>query len=430
MGNWLEGGGITQLKVFLTSPRLVILRRAAVAIFREIRGGGLEYRAMGLVYTSLLALVPLLAVGFSVLKTFGAESDLYPLLSEMLAPLGDEADGVAGRLLDSVKRLKVGVLGGVGFLFLFFTSVDLLEKIEESFNHIWRSRTSRTMLRRFGDYLTFTLIGPFLVFTAFGSVAGLFGHRPPRVWTQGIPGLMYQSLQNILPYVFVVIAFTFFYWVIPNTRVRFRAALVGGVLAGILWKLAGWMFELFIASSAQYHAIYSSFAILVLFMIWLYVSWLIVLLGVQVSFFYQHPGYLRFGPGPLRLSARVYERMGLAIMLQAGERFLRGDAPCGFEQLAEHLDLPEEGTLDILEVLASAGLLMPVGRERGIYAPARDLSAILLVDVLTVLRSAHEDASISASSRLAHPVLSGLTDNLDSALQSALAGRTLRDVLV
>lgn len=404
--------------------------RAVIAIGREIRGGGLEYRAMGLVYTSLLALIPLLAVGFSVLKTFGAESNLYPLLSEILAPFGEKADGVAGSILDSVKRLKVGVLGGVGFLFLFFTSVDLLEKIEESFNHIWRSPTSRSLLRRFGDYLTFTLIGPFLVFTAFGSVAGLFGHRPARVWSHGVPGLLYQGLQQLLPYVFVIVAFTFFYWMIPNTRVRFRAALLGGVLGGICWKLAGWAFELFIAGSAQYHAVYSSFAILALFMIWLYVSWLIVLLGVQVSFFYQHPGYLRFGPGPLRLGARLYERSGLAIMLLVGERFLRGEAPYCSEQLSERLDLPEEGVIEILNVLADAGLLVPLDGERRNYVPARDLSAIPLSELLSALRGAHEGMPVPAAPESVHPALSELTDGLEATLQQTFAGQTLRDVLV
>jgi membrane protein len=403
--------------------------RALGVIVRDIRVGGLEYRAMSLVYTSLLALVPLLAVGFYVLKTFGADSDLEPLLLELLTPLGDKADLVAERILDSVKRLKVGVLGGVGFLFLFFTSVDLLEKIEESFNHVWRSRTSRSLLRRVSDYLTFTLIGPFLVFTAFGSVTGVFAKKATRLWMQGWLDPLYQALPQVLHYAFVVSAFMFFYWLIPNTRVKFQAALLGGLVAGSLWKLAGWLFALFMAGSAQYHAVYSSFAILALFMIWLYVSWLIVLVGVQVSFYAQHPAYLRFKPGPFKLSARLLERTGLALLLMIGRRFFRGEPPCGTEAMADALDLPEDCVIEALETLVDRGLVMPLEHARKTYAPARDLSTVTLTEMLTALRLVHEDAFPVRGEILARPELAAVAERLERSRSEALAGLSWRDLV-
>lgn len=411
-------------------PALGLAIRVLGAIVRDIRAGGLEYRAMSLVYTSLLALIPLLAVGFSIMKTFGAESNLYPLLMELFAPLGDKADLVAERILDSVRRMKVGVLGGVGFLFLFFTSVDLLEKIEESFNHIWRTRISRNLLRRFSDYLTFTLIGPFLVFTAFGGLAGLFGKKASRLWMQDWFGPIYPALPRIIPYLFVVAAFTFFYWLIPNTRVKLRAALLGGFVAGTLWKLAGWMFAVFMAGSVQYHAVYSSFAILVLFMFWLYVSWLIVLLGVQVAFYVQHPTYLKFRPGPVQISARLLERLGLALMMLIGRRFVRGEPAYSVDVLAERLDLPEDCIVEVLETLVDKNLLMPLDRTHKTYVPARDLAGVSLVELLTVLRAVHEKDFPVQNEVFCEPVLKAVAARLDQAGRDALARLSWRDLAI
>ena len=402
-------------------------------MFRQIKEGGLDYRAMSLVYTSLLALIPLLAVCFSMLKAFGADAYLEPLLLEMLKPLRGNTESAAATLFDSVKRLDVGVLGSVGLLSLLYTSVSLLDKIEDSFNHIWRkrARVPRGLLRRFSDYVSFILAGPLLVFSAFGGMNEIFRRAADFQLFEGTIGPLLSAFQTVLPYGLVVAAFAFLYQIIPDAPVKIRSAWFGGLVAGMSWKLVGWVFGTFMAGSVQYHAVYSTFAILILFMVWLYLSWLIVLLGVQVTFFHQYPRYLFLRNGQARLSGRLSEHMGLLVMVLIGRRFFQGEQPWSGPELSVRLAVPDDCVDELLAVLSERGFIMEVGGATGAVAPARDLSAIRVAEVLDALRSAHEaDFPVSAES-LADPAVDGLVGRLDGAMQAVVGqGMTVRDLIV
>jgi len=404
------------------------LFRFLYGVARAAKAGGLDYRAMSLVYTSLMALVPLLAVSFSMLKTFGGETYLEPLLLESLEPLGDRAAALAARILDAVKHLKVGVLGFVGVVFLFYTSVSLLEKLEESFNHIWHVRAARSALRRFSDYLSFTLLGPLTVFSAFGGMSGLLDHQRHSAWLRGWYGMASQLWHTLLPYVFLTAAFSAAYLYIPNANVKPRAALIAGTGAGIAWKLAGWAFAAFVAGSTQYSALYSSFAILALFMIWLYVSWMILLLGCQAAFLCQHPRYLRFPPGRIRLSGNLLERLSLAVLVLIGRSFLAGEPGWTRQRLAEHFDLPEDSVDEILRIFTDAGLLLKVPEKQPLYLPARDLAAIGLVEIVSVLRSEAERHYPFEPAEVFPQAAWLLVEEGQTALAAVLGERTLRDL--
>ena len=321
------------------------------------------------------------------------------------------------------------MLGFVGFAFLFYTSVALLEKIEESFNHIWRTKVSRSLLRRFVDYLSFSLVGPLLLFSVFGGVTGLIESRPHVRVFRGLFEPLQEAVHLLLPYVFVIAAFTFVYRFVPNARVSTRAALFGGTVAGLAWKAAGWLFSGFIAGSTQYHAVYSSFAILVLFMIWLYVSWMIVLLGVQVSFYYQHPRYFRSGSTHIRLGPRSFERIGLMVMWLVGQRFLLGEPAWTAESLADHLELPEDCVDELLGVLRGAGLVMAVDAEGRSYVPARDLSAIGLRELLQSLRAAHDDGIFAGSEALHIKEIDLFHSGMEEEVLAYAGATTLRELV-
>jgi len=412
------------------------LLRAGLAVFRQIKAASLDYRAMGLVYTSLLAMIPLLAVCFSMLKAFGADAYLEPMLLEVLKPLRGNTESVAATLFDSVRHLDVGVLGSVGLLSLLYTSVSLLEKIEDSFNHIWRkrARVPRGLLRRFSDYLLFILAGPLLVFSAFGGMSELFrraADSPDFQWFEGTISPLVSASQAVLPSLFVVAAFTFFYKIIPDAPVKTCSALFGGMVAGLSWKLVGWVFGTFMAGSAQYPAVYSTFAIPILFMVWLYLSWLIVLLGVQVTFFHQYPRYLFLRDGPSRLSGRLSERLGLLAMVLIGRRFFLGEAPWTGSELSARLAVPDDCVDELLQALSERGFIMSMGGEAGTFVPARDLSTIRVAEVLDALRRAHEgDFPVNAES-LAEPAVDALIGRLDGAMRQAVGeGVTVRELIV
>ncbi|HAN29465.1 MAG TPA: ribonuclease BN, partial [Haliea salexigens] len=211
--------------------------RFLFVLVREISQGQLTLRAMSLVYTTLLSMVPLLAVSFSVLKAFGVHNQIEPLLYNLVAPLGDQGHEIVLNLLDFVENMKVGVLGSVGLALLLYTVVSLIQKVEVSFNYVWRAKSSRPLSRRFSDYLSVIMVGPVLVFSAMGLTASMMNSGIVQAVLNIEPfGSLLVLLSRLIPLLLVILAFTFAYVFVPNTRVSFGSAFVGAVVGGSLWQ--------------------------------------------------------------------------------------------------------------------------------------------------------------------------------------------------
>lgn len=404
--------------------------RWCYAIAREFSEGGLNLHAMGLVYTTLLAMVPLLAVSFSVLKAFGAHNAIEPFLLEMVAPLGAQSEEIVARISSFLDNMKVGVLGFLGFVVLFYTVISLIQKIEETFNRIWRSEASRSFQRRFSDYLSVLLVGPVLVFSGLGMTASMASTTIVENLSAIQPfGTAFYVAGMILPYILICGAFTFLYKFIPTRRVHLSAALVGGLVAGIVWKAAGWAFAEFVGNSTKYGAIYSSFAVLVVFMIWVYVSWLILLMGAQVSFYYQYPQYTYMKRRAPQISIQIKERIGLLLMYHIGERFHRGTRPLSMEELVQMLRIPLEWAADTLQILKQKHLVLEVGEETLTYVPARDMAAISLQQIVQTVRTANEDQIVIKKEALANPKIDRILNELGEGYTRSLASVSLRDLL-
>jgi membrane protein len=259
---------------------VIVTVRLLVVLTRQLVRGQLNLRAMSLVYTTLLSIVPLLAVSFSVLKGFGVHNQIEPLLLNFLQPLGPRGKELSDNIIGFVENVRVGVLGSLGLVFLLYTVVSLIQKVESSFNYVWHVERLRGLAQRFSSYMSVILIGPVLVFTALGVTATAMNNTLVQQLMSVQPfGDLIVSFSRLVPYLLVIAAFIFFYLFIPNTRVKLLPAFVGGVFAGVLWQSSGWAFAAFIASSSNYAAIYSGFAIVILLLIWLYLNWLILLLG-------------------------------------------------------------------------------------------------------------------------------------------------------
>ena len=264
--------------------------RLATAVGMEFRHRLLDARAAGLVYTTLLSLVPFLAVMFSVLKGFGVHHVIEPFLAQALDPLGPKGKEITATIIGFVDNIKIGVLGVAGIAGLFYTAYSLIDKMEQALNAIWQVKQGRTWDRKFADYLSAVLVGPVLVFSAFGLLASLQSNTLVQHLIGLEPfGTLLVWSGEMVPFLMLCAVFTFFYKMIPNTHVHVRSAVVGGVSAAILWIIVGEAFAKFVAASANYSAIYSSFAVLMLFLLWLYTGWMIVLIGAQFSFFHQYP---------------------------------------------------------------------------------------------------------------------------------------------
>jgi membrane protein len=419
----------------LSGPHRVVvfILRVTHMLFKELLGGQLNLRAMSLVYTTLLSIVPLLAVSFSVLKGFGYHDRLETyLFGIILEPLGPSGVEVAETIMGFVDNIKVGMLGSLGFALLIYTVVALVQKIEAAFNFVWQIDRLRSMSQRFSNYLSVITIGPVLVFSAVGIGATMLNADIVQKLVSVEPfGTLMLYAGNLVPYVLVCLAFTFVYILIPNTRVEFRAAVVGGVIAGVLWKITGWGFATFIASSAKYAAIYSSFAILILLLIWMYLNWLILLVGSQIAYFVQNPKFMTLHRVEFVLSNRLREQLALQIMYLVGYNHMHKRDPWQLEQLIKFLDLPDEPVSRMVNTLVSANYLMEINDESGTtYLPMYDIDTLRLADILSAVREGGESRFLSVNQLTPVKAVDDLMAETRAATEDALGGRTLKDLIL
>ncbi len=404
--------------------------RLVQVLLRELIGGELSLRAMSMVYTTLLSVVPLLAFSFSVLKGLGIHNRFEPILYQFLAPLGPQGAELSAQVVAFVSRIDVGVLGGLGLIMLIYTQLSLLQKIEISLNHVWQIERLRHLGQRLCTYLSVLLVGPILLFSALGIIASMQNYSAVLWLMEHEPfGTLLVESQRLVPYLLIVAAFTFIYNFLPNTRVRLYAAVVGGSVAGFLWQSTGWAFATFIAASAGYQAIYSGFAILVLLLIWLYINWLVLLLGAQISFLVQNPQYLTRTPIRLILSSRLKERVALSVMYLVAERHHRNEPKWSVPELAAHLGLPEISLSGVITMLCTQGYLVETQAEPPGLLPAADIATIRIAALIDTVRAADEDAH-SSLSRMNRPApIDALLLRLQSVRDAELANTTLRDLL-
>lgn len=399
--------------------------QVAVCILRDLAEGQVTLRAMSLVYTTLLSLVPLLAVSFSVLKAFGAHNQIEPFLLQMTAPLGPKGEEITQRVIGFVDNTQVGVLGAFGLALLLYTVVALIQKIERAFNETWHVRNDRPLVRRFSDYLSVVIIGPVLVFSALGITASLTSNVVVEYLADIRPfGTIINAISRMVPYLLITAAFAFIYILVPNTRVRLKPALIGALVAGVLWTTLGWGFASFIVSSGKYTAIYSAFATLLFFMIWLYLAWMILLVGSSVAFYVQNPAFMGRERGAPHLSNRLREQLGIAVMDRVARDFQTGERPPGAADIASGLRVPSAPVQEVLAGLEAGGLVRCTQGEPTGWLPARPLGDITAWDVLNTLRTAGEDTRLAAVGLNRLTAVSRVFGRLDGAGSEALEDLT------
>ncbi len=405
--------------------------RILYAAVRDIYEGQLTLRAMSLVYTTLLSLVPLIAVSFSVLKAFGVHYQMEPFLHRFLAPFGPREAEITNRIIDSVNNINAGVLGSLGIAMLIYTAVSVIQKIEDSFNFIWKVSRPRGFMRRLSNYISITLIGPALIVSALGLTASVLSTNIVRkLLSIEIVGTAVYVASKVIPYTFVCAAFTFAYLFIPNTKVHVRSALAGGIIAGVLWETSGWAFASFTVSSAQYSAIYSGFAVVILFMIWVYLSWLILFIGAVISFYHQYPRMLTSQKvSPLMNSSRFRERLAFSIMFLIGYSHYHNTPPWTLDTLISHLHLPVEPVQDILKTLTGKRLLMETCGDPPALIPARDIGMITQREILESVRSDSDSFPIDEECAPGSPV-DRIVGRIDKAIEDALDGSTLKTLVL
>jgi membrane protein len=400
--------------------------RYLYAVLRDIFSGQITMRAMSLVYTTLLSIVPLLAFSFSVLKGLGIHEKLEEQMYLFLEPLGERGIEITDKVMALVYNVNGRVLGGVSLAFFLWVAVSMVQKIEESLNYVWYVSESRNFARRFTEYMFVLMIGPLAIVVALGMITALQNQEVVQYLLENrVVGPLFVATSKLTPYFLVAAVFAFLYWFMPNTRVRVWPAIVGGIAGGFIWASMVVIFTTFVTMASARQAVYASFAIAIVTLMWLYLNWLILLIGAQLAFYVQNPAYLRIGRQEPRLSNAVRERLALNIMLLVGRTFREPMTKLPLQALSDALQIPSLALAPVIGDLEARGLL--TANEQGELLPAREMSRIRLREILEVVRSEGETGSYREPTWERY--VDELGTKLDQAAYSAVGEMTLSDLI-
>lgn len=402
------------------------------ALCRDLSSSQLSLRAMSLVYTTLITLVPLLALSFSVLKGFGAHNKIEPTLLNLLEGLGpQQSRDIAERIVSFVNNIEVGVLGIVGLGLLIYMVINLMQKIESAFNCIWRVAKARSFAERIGDYLTALLVGPLLIFLSTGITA-TFRHTEivGQIASISFFGPAFDIIAIILPWLVLAIGFSALYIFMPNTKVKFGPAFVGGLSAALIWKILGLIFSVFIAQSASHVAIYAAFATLITFMIWIYLSWSVILLGSSIAFYIQNPRYVRIDRAGLTLSPRMYMVIGMGCVQKIGDAHYNKKLQPTDESLSSSFNMPVLAIQNIMSVLENGKIVTRSGDGENAYYPACPFEKTTMDQLFTVLESGNEKGTLSARKVKSSSVAEDIFEELNRVRHDTVGKKTIFKALI
>ncbi len=348
-------------------------------------------RASALTFYTMLSIVPVLAMAFGVAKGFGFEKLLERQILERMQGQEEIASYMITFSGSMLENTKGGMVAGIGIVLLFWAVIKLLGNIETSFNAIWGVSKNRCMSRKFCDYLSAMMLCPVLLIMA-GGINVLISSQVRDI-VEKLPllelaGPVIFSLLNLLPYCVMWALFSFLYMFMPNTSVRFKAGIAGGIVAGTLFQWLQLVYISFQIGVAQYNAVYGGFAALPLFLIWLNLSWLIVLLGAEITFAFQHADTYEFEPECRALKPAYKRLMTLWVMHELIKYFKKGDcSPC-VDDISMMLRIPARLVQQVLSELTHCGMVAEVsvvGKSGVRYQPARDISTITVSSVIEAL---------------------------------------------
>ena len=419
----------------LSRIRYFLVKQLRILIL-TVRGFGKDkcpLSASALTFYSVLSIVPVVAMAFGIAKGFGFQNLLEKQLLEKFQGQEEVMNRVVTFARTLLENTKGGVIAGIGVVFLLWTVIKLLSQIERSFNGIWEVKTHRTYGRKFSDYLSIMLISPILFILA--SSATVFITTQIKTITQKVALIgMFSPLiffmLKFIPYGLIWILFTFMYMLMPNTKVNFSSGLISGVIAGTIYQIAQWGYIAFQVGVAKYNAIYGSFAALPLFLIWIQLSWLVVLFGAEISFAYQYVDTYEFEPDGRVISPAFKKLLSLQISRLVISRFFKAEPPLSAFRIAKTLEIPIRLVQQLLDELVEARILSETEAKKNkdvSYQPARDINTITINTVIEALeRNGVDNIPVAQTTELSH--LSQALETLNEEIEKSPSNRLLKDI--
>jgi len=359
--------------------RSFLIRQARIYIlavkgFFEVRA---TVKAASLTYFTMLSIVPIFAIAFAVARNFGFENRLHELINNNMQGQGQEE--ILKWVTDMVDTLlsntKGGILAGIGGVILFWSVIQVLNNIEDAFNHIWQIKKARSPVRKFSDYLAIMILSPIAI--------GLTGSMMVKIRfmaedVEMFKGIIVSMIKSV-PYVSIWLLFTIIYIVMPNTRVKFKYAVIAGIFAGTVAMIFQGLYQDLQIGVFRFNTLYGSIAAIPLFLIWLQITWLIVLSGAEISFAYQNIENYEFEEGALNLSYNNKRILTLLIAYHIIKNFEEGGDPWNTDMLSHELGIPIRLVNDLVYDLVDAGILAELAsdnpKDRS-YQPSVDISII------------------------------------------------------
>jgi membrane protein len=397
-------------------------------VVRDFIADNCLLRASALTFTTLLSVVPLLALMFSVLKGFGVQNTLEPLLLNQLAVGSGE---VVTLIVKYINNTNVARLGTFGLLFLIITVLTLLSNIEKSFNQVCGVEETRSLLRRFTDYFSVVTIAPIFLVVAISMTSTVKSQTLVQsLLEKAYVGEFLLFLFQILPFMVMWLVFAGLYLFMPNIKVSPRAALIGGICGGTIWQFSQWFYLYFQVGVAKYNAIYGTMAALPIFMFWIYISWVIVLFGLEVTYATQNLHSIRQNVRGSSVNFESRALTALTVMLFLAGRFVRGEEALPLEEIAVKLSIPPRFLRDIVAELRRLGYVSEVSREpaESGYQPARALDTLTVHEIIQRLSKDGANYDHGQETR-ERAVVARLAGRMTRAGEEALAGMTLRDLV-
>jgi membrane protein len=321
-----------------------------------------------LTYYSLLNIVPVVAVAFAIAKGFGLEKLIEKQILQMADKANWQAD-VTNQIISFSHKLleqaKGGLIAGIGVVLLFWTVISILGKIEESLNDIWEVGKSRTLVRKFSDYIAMMVFAPVLLIISSSAtvlVASQVKVIVNKIALLGVFSKVIFLLLNLLPYVSIWVLLTMLYLIMPNVRIPLRSAILGGITAGTITQIVQWIYIKFQIGAASYGAIYGSFAALPLFLAMLQMSWMIVLLGAEIAYANEHYETFGFHPDYSKMSVSSKKLLMLRIFHLLTKKFSLGEKPSSVSQIAHALEIPVRLVRQFLHELSDVGLVVETAK--------------------------------------------------------------------
>jgi membrane protein len=359
----------------LSATRKFLIRytRMITTAIRGFISDHCSLRASALTFYSVLSVVPVAAVAFAIAKGFGFEANLKNQLLERFSENQDALQQVFEFSDKMLKNTQGGLIAGVGIVFLLWTVIKLFGNIEKSFNYIWGEKRHRTLFRKISDYLLLIILGPILLIVA-GSATVYIASQLDSITGSGmayVPAqaeIIFTSIKiviiKLIPFVLSWILFTFIYIFIPNVKVKFRSALFAGIIAGTAYQFLQVGFIFIQVALSKNNAIYGSFAAMPLFLLWLQLSWLIVLFGAELSFAYQCTETYHFEPHALRINYSLRKVLSLYVVQLVVKGFVAEQPPLAVEDITLKSGIPIRLVRDIADNLTQVNILSPTMNDR------------------------------------------------------------------